>query len=84
MERLNRSAPTIDRATDQISSSHRGFLTELEPTLKDLPAQLLQFARQQTNLLAQLAKVGAGLNVGLAQYGLRAPAKQSGWKFWQK
>ena len=80
VERLRTSAATIDRATDQTSSAHRGFLTELEPALKQLPA----LAHQQTAMLKQLAGIGAGLHTELARLGLITPPKKRGWKFWQK
>lgn len=81
VERLRTSAETIDRATTQASSSHRGFLTELEPALKELPA----LARQQAQLLAQLAQTGAELRAQIAKMGfLPQPKKSKWWPFGQR
>lgn len=79
VERLRTSAATIDRATAQASSSHRGFLTELEPALKELP----DLARQQTAMLSQLAEIGSDLRLQMSKLGLIAPPKKSKWQFWK-
>lgn len=78
VERLRTSAATIDRSTTQASSSYRGFLTELEPALKELPA----LARQQTQLLAQLAVTGAELRAQIAKMGfIPQPKTRKWWPF---
>ena len=87
-KRLDASAEKIDLGTKQSIANHREFLKGLEPVLKDLPLQILDFTRQQSPLLKQLGTIGAELKAEIARVGLRVPSRPGwfprSWIFWRK
>ena len=87
-KRFEASADKIEHAISESTTSQRVFLKGLEPVLKTLPLQVLDFAQQQGQLLRQLGAIGAELKAEIARLGLRAPSKWGGlprWLvFWRK
>lgn len=87
-KRLDASAEKIDLGTRQGVASHREFLKGLEPVLRELPLQVLEFAQQQGPLIKQLGMIGAELKAEIARVGLRVPSKTRlhprSWMFWRQ